>query len=251
MDRGNRSRVTILGVAVVLTALYFVFRSATAESIYPVERTMRFLRRNVVSRVVGAFRGAESRAENMRLRRQVMSLSVLIGDMERLEAENARLRAIVDYKARSPERWIVAGVLSRGGGAVDSGGMIRIDKGALAGVRKNAIVVVPEGLVGKVQSVTSHTAEVMLMTDPRLNASCVFESRGPKVYGIVSGGSEDRIAISHIAGDAGSLSPGTRVLTSGLGGVFPAGYVIGDYVGDGAARPRVDFSSLEDVLVLE
>ncbi len=251
MKRNGKSRLPVFAVAVALAAAYFAFRSATAESVYPIEKAVRFFRRGVVARVAGAFRGAEARAENARLKRQVMALAVLVDDVERLEKENVRLRKLLDCRARLPGRWIAAGVLSRGGGAVDTGGMLRIDKGSLSGVRKDAVVVVPEGLVGKVSSVTAHTAEVILVIDPRLNVSCVFEKPGAKAYGILSGGTEDRIAVKYMTPGAETAGAGSRVLTSGLGGVFPPGFVVGDYTGDGAVASRVDFSSLEDVLVLE
>ena len=251
MKRNGKSRLPVFAVAVALAAAYFAFRSATAESVYPIEKAVRFFRRGVVARVAGAFRGAEARAENARLKRQVMALAVLVDDVERLEKEHVRLRKLPDCRARLPGRWIAAGVLSRGGGAVDTGGMLRIDKGSLSGVRKDAVVVVPEGLVGKVSSVTAHTAEVILVIDPRLNVSCVFEKPGAKAYGILSGGTEDRIAVKYMTPGAETAGAGSRVLTSGLGGVFPPGFVVGDYTGDGAVASRVDFSSLEDVLVLE
>ena len=251
MKRRKRSRLPLFAVAVALAASYMVFRSATAESVYPFEKAVRFFRTSVVSRIVGAFRGAEARAENARLKRQVMSLAVLVDDVDRLEKENARLRGLLDFKAHVPGRWIAAGVLSRGGGAVGNQGMLRIDRGSLAGVRKDAIVAVPEGLVGKVASVTAHTAEVLLLTDPRLNVSCVVEMPGAKVYGVLSGGTDDRISVKYMTSEADGKGVGSRVLTSGLGGVFPPGFVVGDYIGDGAVASRVDFSSLEEVLVLE
>ena len=75
MKRNGKSRLPVFAVAVALAAAYFAFRSATAESVYPIEKAVRFFRRGVVSRVAGAFRGAEARAENARLKGQVMALA--------------------------------------------------------------------------------------------------------------------------------------------------------------------------------
>ncbi|MBR2837973.1 MAG: hypothetical protein IKE55_04260, partial [Kiritimatiellae bacterium] len=83
----------ILAVAVAGTVVLAVSRSACREAVYPVERAKRLFATRVASRVSGMFRGAAAGAENVRLRREVASLSVLRGDLERLEAENARLRS--------------------------------------------------------------------------------------------------------------------------------------------------------------
>ena len=214
--------------------------------------------RRVCTRVVGLFRGAEAMAENARLRRDVASLALLRGDMERLEAENARLRGALDYVARDPGRWLAAGVLSSGGGAAGVGDRIRVDKGSLAGVADGAVVVVPEGLVGRVTAVTPHTAEVTLATDASVKVACEVEGAAGGLRGVLCGGGEDLLVLKHVFGDA-EPQPRSRVLTSGRGGVFPRGIVVGTILGvrrteDGLSRegdvlPSVDYSALEDVFI--
>ena len=124
-----------------------------------------------------------------------------------------------------------------------------VDKGSKSGIKKNAVAVVPEGLVGKVVAVTDNTAEILLITDPKLQVSCSISYNGGEVLGVLSGGSLDGLSIRRLMGNTNMISPGAAVKTSGLGGVFPAGYSVGDYLGDGYVRPRVDFSSLEDIFV--
>ncbi|MBO5642878.1 MAG: rod shape-determining protein MreC [Kiritimatiellae bacterium] len=249
MERKKKSKFTLAVVALALAVVYVCSRSAAIESIYPAQKTFHFLREKVFSRIKGAFKSASARAENEQLKRQVASLAVLVDEVQRLEAENARLRTLLEYKKASKVRYIVASVLSRGGGAVESGAFIRIDKGSISGVRKNAVVVLPEGLVGKIVSVSRHTAEVLLLPDSRLKVSCAVEVGRRRILGVLTGGTEDNLQLKHMSGAETSAPVGSRVVTSGLGGVFPAGYVVGDYTGDGFVRPRVDFSSIEDVLV--
>lgn len=234
---------------VAIAAVYVFSRSAAVESIYPVQKACHFIKENVFSRISGAWRGSAAAAENERLKRDVASLAVLVDEVARLEAENSRLRSLLDYKAGSRATYTAAAVLSRGGGAVESGEVVRIDKGASSGIRVNAVVVTPEGLVGKVVSVTRHTAEVMLLTDPRLKVSCVVEQPGNRLLGILAGGFKDSLSLKYVANISKPVVPGSRVVTSGLGGIFPEGYVVGDSIGGNFVRPRVDFSSLEDVLV--
>ena len=244
--------VAVIGAAVLVSS-----RSAAVEAAYPVEHAAQVFRDQVWSRVVGVFRGSSAAAENLRLRRENDALKVLRGTVERLEVENARLRRVLEYSAREQEAWIPAGVLSEGGGAAGFGDRIRVDKGELAGVRAGAVVVVPEGLVGRVASVTPHTAEVTLVTDPALKVACeVATGDSRSLGGILSGGSEDGLILRHLTG-TGKALPRARVFTSGRGGVFPRGIEVGTLlnmtngvrgvVGD--VLPQVAYSTLEDVFI--
>ena len=244
--------VAVIGAAVLVSS-----RSAAVEAAYPVEHAAQVFRDQVWSRVVGVFRGSSAAAENLRLRRENDALKVLRGTVERLEVENARLRRVLEYSAREQEAWIPAGVLSEGGGAAGFGDRIRVDKGELAGVRAGAVVIVPEGLVGRVASVTPHTAEVTLVTDPALKVACeVATGDSRSLSGILSGGSEDGLILRHLTG-TGKALPRARVFTSGRGGVFPRGIEVGTLlnmtngvrgvVGD--VLPQVAYSTLEDVFI--
>ena len=253
---GSIIAVTLAAVGVLLLTCW---RSSAVEAVYPVERVRQAFVRSVWPRIGGLFRGSAASAENVRLRREVAALSVLKGDVDRLTTENARLRRALGYAARMPETWLAAGVLSRGGGAAGARHSVRVDKGSLAGVRTGDVVVVPEGLVGRIDSVSPHTAEVLLITDPSLKVACEMEAGTPnRAFGILSGGDEEALLIRHL-GNAGSLAPRSRVCTSGRGGVFPPGLEIGtllevrrDSKGlarEGEVLPSVVFSTLEDVFI--
>ena len=233
----------------VLALVFLLFRSAGVEAVYPVERAASEFSRRIWTRVVGVVKGAESRAENVRLRRELAAYSLLRGEMDRLEVENARLRDALGYARRSPVTWLPACVLSFEGGAAAAHKSIRVGKGSLDGVSVGAVVVVPEGVVGRVSSVTLHTAEVTLVTDPSVKVACEIETQdGRMPRGIVSGGGDDLLVMRYLR-NAEGVPPRSRVLTSGLGGVFPRGLEVGTYATDGEVLPSVDFSTLEDVFI--
>lgn len=246
-----------LALAAIGTIALVSFRSVPVEAAYPVENARRSVVTRIWSRVRGVFRGSAACAENVRLRREVAALSMLRGDVERLETENARLRRALDYVAHAPEKWLAAGILSRGGGAAGVRNVLRANKGSLAGVRKGAVAAVPEGLVGRVTSVTPHTSEITLLTDPSVKVACEVEGES-RAFGIVAGCGDEVLAIRHLRGGAG-LRPRSRVLTSGRGGVFPPGLEVGTlldvrqdargFAGEGEVLPHVDFSTLEDVFI--
>ena len=243
--------------AAALSVFFVAFRSAPVEAAYPVEKARLSFARKVWTRVSGLWRGAESRAENVRLRREAASLAMVRSDNERLSAENDRLRSALGYVARTRGEWVAAAVLSEGGGAAGSGRTLRVDRGSLAGVARGAVVAVPDGLVGRVVSTTPHTSEVLLVTDPSLKVACAVEG-APGVRGILSGGTDDLLVMRHMNASS-QVPPRARVVTSGVGGVFPSGIHVGTLLslsgGDGGpaieaqVQPSVDFSALEDVFI--
>ena len=233
--------------------------SASIEAVYPVENAKRAVAQGFLTRFSGLFRGAAAQAENVRLRREVAVLSLLRGEVGRLEAENARLRRTLGYVSKPSREWVAAGILSRDGGAAGTRDVLRVSKGSLAGIVRGAIVVVPEGLVGRVTAVTPHTAEVLLVTDPSFRVACKVEAGSSvRATGIVSGGGGDRLVLRYLR-QVEDIPPRARVLTSGLGGVFPPGLEVGTLldirrdprglVREGEVLPRVDFSTLEDVFI--
>lgn len=260
--RTNKTAViTALALAIVGSVVLAVFREASIEGVYPVERAKCLFTRHIWARVKGAFNGVVYARENAQLKREIAALSMTLGDNERLEAENAHLREVLAYAQREPGKWIAAPILSEGGASAGARKTIRVGKGSLAGVAKDQIVRVPEGLVGRVESVTPHTAQILLITDPSLKVSCVIEGAASRVLGILSGGTEEMLVLSHMTAGA-SIPPRARVLTSGLGGVFPAGITVGTFLSDkyssdevmpsmrtGEVQPAVDFAALEDVFI--
>lgn len=251
--------MAIAAMAAVVAVVFFFCRSAAVEAVYPVERAKLIWTRKVWTRVVGLFRASEMSAENAKLRREVAALSLLNRDVERLEAENVRLRKTLGYAARSPGEWVAAAVLSRGGGAAGTGRKIRVDKGSLDGVRIGAAVTVPDGLVGRVTEVTPHTAEVSLICERSVRVACEIErTDGSYARGILCGGTEDTLSLRYLM-NADDIIARSRVVTSGRGGVFPRGLGIGTLLSvqrdekglarEGEVQPAVDFSMLEDVFI--
>lgn len=249
----------MLVLAVIGTTFLIGFRSVAVEAVYPVERARQSFVRQVWSRVSGVFNAAAAGGENVRLRREVASLAMARQDLERLEVENARLRRALEYKSRLPETWVAAGVLSSDGGAAGAHDTVRVDKGSLDKVRMGAVVVTPDGLVGRVTLVTPHTSEITLITDGSMKVACEVETDGrTRPAGILCGGNADLLALMHLT-ETAEVPPRSRVLTSGLGGIFPKGLVIGTLldvrkdVGNlscsGEVLPAVDYSALEDVFI--
>ena len=242
--------LAVLAVATLLALVFVFVRPAAVEAVYPVERARLIFSRGFVSRLRGLLKAAEANAENVRLRRETALLTLLRADVVRVDEENARLRRALGYAKSVRGEWFAAEVFSSGGGAAGARRTIRIGKGTLDGVRDGAVVVSPDGLVGRVSSVSPHTAEVSLVSDMGVKVSCEIETGGrAKVRGMIVGGSEDLLEFRFFDGDDADVPPRSRVTTTGLGGVFPPGLAVGSYLGGGKVQPAVDFSALEDVFI--
>jgi rod shape-determining protein MreC len=193
------------------------------------------------------------RAENDRLRREMRvlrdgaqrahELESLLGLRERLATETMTARVIA--KSISPSFRVVR---------------LAVDQGGDAGLRAGLPVIANEGLVGQVRRVSGRFADVLLTIDPESHVDVVVgegRARG-RVEGLGERG-RYRCRIQFDRTDD-QVAVGDEVFTSGLGKKFPASILIGyvSKIGDqefglhqeGEVTPSVDFTRLEEVLIL-
>lgn len=150
------------------------------------------------------------------------------------QEENADLRRHLGFVERNPSL-VVAEVVSFGGADAWSQ-RIRLGKGAGAGIVPDAPVLSTEGLVGHVVEVTETTADVLLVSDPNSHVACVVaDAAGARRHGILTGSGA---TFPGMGAGAAPLRldyldrqtppvPGAAVVTSGLGGLYPAGLAVG------------------------
>ena len=243
--------------------------AVASEAVYPLEKTTNWFQRNVSCRVRTLWRRQRYAAENQKLRRENDILRMALAEAERT---GARKSVPVPEMLKN---WIPAPIFSRNG-ATGAKSFLRIGKGSSDGVVKGAAVAVPDGLVGIVSDVSLHTCTVKLITDPTVKVSCELETGDPgigAVYGIVSGTGAKTISeteavvlyavnplyIGHLK-NGFEPPPRTRIVTSGLGGIFPKGILVGVLISaprpdatkleqEGDVAPAVDFPALEEVFI--
>lgn len=173
---------------------------------------------------------AESRQNVDQLRAERDSLSLAAAGVPMLESENARLRGLLGLGQRIGTGFVTAEVLHQAG--VSDGLSLVLSAGANDGVQPLSPVVTAEGLLGVVRSVDARSSVALAWTHPDFRASAMVEGR--QVFGIVAARREERAGeILELRGVAYRevLPAGTRVVTSGLGGVFPRGIPVGTVEG--------------------
>lgn len=161
------------------------------------------------------------------LQARLDSLHLALIERTTIEEENQRLRALLSLGARVGSEYRAAAVIRPGTPGSES--MFIIDLGAVDGIRPQAPVLTREGLAGVVREVHERTSVGMDWTSPDFGASAMTVDG--LTYGIVESHrgefrEGDRLLLSGTPFST-NVAPGTLVVTSGLGGIFPRGVPVG------------------------
>ncbi|WML45544.1 rod shape-determining protein MreC [Neobacillus sp. PS3-40] len=200
--------------------------------------------------------------ENKQLKTRVEKLVSLEAQVQQLTKDNSELhdllgekKTLIDFKplpatviGRNPDRWHE---------------IVMIDKGKINGIKQNMAVMTASGLIGKVKSVNQFSSTVQLLSamDPK-NRISAFIQGDANAFGLVEGYDKEKklLLVKRIPYDA-KVKKGQTVITSGLGGVFPPGLLIGKVVEvkpdqyglnqTAYVDPGADFYDIEKVLVIK
>jgi rod shape-determining protein MreC len=227
--RGNRDFATLI-ICALLSAIALSL-PPTAKTVVSTIMSAPIIR--PVKRVATAADGlTRIRSENARLRRLVMELVEEKAALVSLRHENERLRELTSFIVgfAEEERFdlLPATVIGMPGGRIIEG--LEIDAGAASGVEPGMPVIVPDGLVGKI----SRTTEGRSLVEPLTSASSAVAVtiERTRVRGIVRpryGGTSELLdwQMDYVPARS-DIRAGDRVITSGLGGLYPAGLIVGD-----------------------
>ena len=217
--------------------------------------------KRVVGMGVSAVREVgELRQRNAELEDLVNRLTVENLRLAEVETENEQLRTLLEFSQTNPSfdyrgGQIIARVL--GDSASSFTHPIQIDLGEQHGIAPGMPVVTERGLVGRIFHVYSHTSDIMLITDPRSSVNVMTQaSRAPGILNGRAGGPP----VMELIPPEVEISVGEIIITSGLGGHFPKGLVVGQIVDvvknddlmfqTAIIQPTVDFDRMELVLVI-
>ncbi len=216
--------------------------------------------------IIGIFEDIDSLfntyEENQRLKSRLEEFAVLQADVNTLKSENDQLRELVEVEeslrdlmplnatviARNPDQWEEK---------------IILNKGSAHGVKTNMAVQTARGLIGKITVVTPYTSQVELLYTNNSNyrVSALAQGSEGDVYGLVEGYDSERNELIFKRIDSSAvIEEGEKVVTSGLGGIFPKGILIGEVTEVTTddfgltkmafVKPAANFSLLENVIIL-
>jgi len=193
--------------------------------------------------------------ENQTLKRELQELKLQMNRYREADLANERLRALLNFKKSIATPLLPAQLV-----AFDPSGWfqtILIDKGRSDGVVLDMAVVSAEGLVGRVIGVGNHHAKVLLILDG--NSAVDAYIQRSRARGVLVGLGRELCLLKYVQRNE-DVQVGDKVISSGMGGVFPKGLLVGTVqevvrASSGLfqrveVEPAVNFSRLEEVLVV-
>ena len=193
------------------------------------------------------------RDDNLRLRQDLSRMRITLQQERAMAQQSRTLKALLDLRSQSPLATVAASVIA--GSASPDFRTLTVDKGTTDGLGPDMAVIAPAGVVGRVITPGARAARVQLLIDR--NAALGVTVERSRAQG-VAGGNGSEMRLNYLAGGADVVA-GDIVVTSGIDGIYPKGFVVGQIesvergtggLGAITLRPAVDFSSLEAVLVV-
>jgi rod shape-determining protein MreC len=199
---------------------------------------------------------ASMRQRNLELEAEVARLQAQVIELQQQVTETQILSALVDFARANPENtYKAATVIGR-----DPSPFLRyviINVGSNDGIRRGMPVVTYQGLVGRVDAVTSDAARVQLVTDPASAVNVLLQNS--KTEALLVGSITGDLSLDMISQDV-TVQPGDVVLTSGLGGGYPANLLVGQVLSvrkldyelfqQASIQPIVNYDQLQFVLII-
>jgi len=261
-----RQRSGYLFLAVVLGQVILISAQVNSHAGVPVLEQVTFgffaeIERttwNAVSGVRHAWGGYVGlrglKAENDGLKRDLAAAQIQLQAQRALADRSRSLEEMLGLRDRSNLQTTAAEIIADS--ATPDFRTLTIDKGSQDGLRTDMAVIAPAGVVGRIVVPSAHAAKVQLLIDRNAAAGALIERS--RAQGVVVGGGDYRLQMQYVS-EVADIVVGDHVVTSGVDGIFPKGFVIGEVESvekNGplykkiTVRPAVDFRSLEAVLVV-
>ncbi len=261
-----RQRSGYLFLAVTLGQILLISAQVNSKSGVPVIESVTFGVFSEVQRgMSGGFLGIRRvwtgyvglrnlKVENEALKRDLAATQIAVQEQRALADRTRGLERLLDLRDHLTLKTVAAQII--GAAATPDFRTLTIDKGTRDLVRADMAVIAPAGIVGRLVVPAPRTAKVQLLVDRNAAAGAIVERT--RAQGVVVGEGDDRLRLEYVS-EVFDVVVGDVVVTSGIDGIYPKGFLIGriesvDRAGGAYKRitikPAVDFSSLEEVLVV-
>lgn len=162
-------------------------------------------------------------AENKVLRNRMLKAKVALQRTSALKVENDYLRQIVNVQKQLSQKSILGEILHASSKRTVKN--VVINRGAKHGVVLGAAVLDPKGVVGQVTSLYSQTSVVTLITNKFFEIPVMVERNGLRAI-VFGQGVDNQLEIPHLPANV-DIHQGDKLVTSGIDGVYPAGFAVG------------------------
>ena len=261
-----RQRSGYLFLAMIVLQMLLISAQVTTKSGVPVIEKVTFGIFSEVQRgLSGGFSGIRGlwtgyiglrhlKVENEALKRDLATAQVAVQEQRALVDRTRGLERLLDLREHLQLKTVAAEII--GAAATPDFRTLTIDRGTRDGVRADMSVIAPAGVVGRLVVPSLRSAKVQLLVDRNAAAGAIIERT--RAQGVVVGGGDDRLRLEYVS-EVFDVVAGDIVVTSGIDGIYPKGFIIGsiesvERVGGSYKRitikPAVDFTSLEEVLVV-
>lgn len=230
--RGPTPEFRLLVIVLLSLVLLFVdsrwsvfdpFRRAVSVLIYPFQR-VAMAPRDVIE-VVDNWMNAATLARNEKeaLQRQRIELAQLASHAAQLATENQQLRRLLSVSELGEQKSIAVEVLYEPANAFNH--HLIFNKGSRSGIESGMPVIDEGGVVGQIIRVTPFTSEAALLTDDKVSVPVQVVRNGLRL--VAFGGNPDgKVEVRYLPVNA-DIQAGDTLITSGIGGLFPAGLAVG------------------------
>ena len=259
-------------IAVICSILLFVLLLSTSGStqssgagsamsrlLVPVQRFLYSSTESIGDFFAGLSEDRSIKDENAALKEQVAEMESQLRNYENLRQENERLKELLGVVDSYGEyETLTARVIGKSPGAwFDE---FTINAGEQHGVQENMIVYTADGLLGKVVYTSATYSRVISLIHDQSGVSAMVERTRDKgvVKAAQEGENPDDLQLFYISSNS-DVKPGDRIITSGIGGVYPKGIPIAQVTEVSTdsssekvviARSNVDFEHVEEVVVV-
>lgn len=233
------------------------FGNAINTIVMPIQNGYTYLKNKIAGNTSFFTNIEELSSENEKLKQENSELGQKLRELEIIKSENETLKEYLELTEKYTSYTTIPAYIINKDTSNYSNTFV-INAGSDDGIKENMTVIADKGLVGHVISVTKNTAKVQTIIDPSSSVSITFSSSADKA--ICKGSLDSKtLKATYISTDATVLENDT-VETSGMGGIYPKGIMIGTVLKtdntkniidrNATITPAVDFEKLETVLVI-
>lgn len=239
----------LLSVSFVKPGVFGGLRTGVSDALSPVIMVISAPFHQIASFVNGVTGLSELRAENAQLQAENTRLREWYQTALMLESENQSLQALLNVKPDPNHRFITARVIGDSGNAFVKSAIVAA--GQLDNMQKGQAVLSGDGVVGRIIEAGQKTARILLVTD--INSRVPVFLEGSRQKAIVAGNNSELPELKYLPQDI-DVKEGTRIITSGDGGMFMSGLPVGVVtIKNGVlfVKPYADISRLTHVRIVD